>query len=293
MVIDKIKSWGCKPYPNDESLLTRLKRAAVFATFVAAFLAFFRPFNLDSIGGWTLYLICFEFGVIAFLCIAFLGIVVPHFFPKFFEPQNWVVWKEFLFTILHFVVIGIANAAFLYIMNYTQGGFWEVIIDLQVSTLAVGIFPVFFYIYYDQAKYFKKYAQEAQKMTSQIKEHPIGAQEDQLLVFKNENGEVEYQVPTSQLLFVKSDGNYLELIISDTETVKKQLLRNRIKNVLEEMPTVFVRCHRSYIVNLEKVRSVDGNARGYELTLANTELKVPVSRNLAGSVLSAIEQKTA
>lgn len=273
--------------------MVRIKRAGVFAVFVAGFLAFFRPFNLDAIDGWFLYLICLEFGAITFVCIVFLGVVVPSVFPVFFEPQQWVVWKEFIWTISHFAVIGFANVAFLYSMNYIQGGFWEVIIDLQISTLAVGIFPVFFYIYYDQAKYFKKYAQEAEKMSLQIRQHPIDLQEDKLLVFKNENGEVEYQVPTSQLLFVKSDGNYLELMISDTATVKKQLLRNRIKNVLEEMPTVFVRCHRSYIVNLEKVRSVDGNARGYELTLANTDLKVPVSRNLAGNVLSAIEQKTA
>ncbi|WP_185153438.1 LytTR family transcriptional regulator DNA-binding domain-containing protein [Fulvivirga lutimaris] len=291
-MIDKIKRWGCKPHPNDESILTRLKRAAIFGLFVAGFLVFFRPFNLDSIRGWTLYQICLQFGAITFLSIVLMSILIPYFFSSFFAPQKWMVWKELLYTILNFIVIGFANSAFLYAMNYIQGGFWEVIIDLQVSTLAVGIIPVFFYIYYDQAKYFKKYALEAQKITSQIKEHPIGAEEEQLLVLKNENGEVEYQIPASQLLFVKSDGNYLELIISETETVKKHLLRNRIKNVLEEMPNIFVRCHRSYIVNLEKVRSVDGNARGYELTLANTEMKVPVSRNLADSVLSAIEQKT-
>ena len=293
MVIDKINSWASKPYPNDETLITRIKRAVIFGLFVSVFLAFFRPFHFDTIPVSTLYVISLQFGLITFLSIVFIGVAIPYFTPKFFESQGWVVWKEFVFTSLNFIFIGFANASFLYFMNYTQGGFWEIIIELQMSTFAVGIIPVFFYIYYDQAKYFKKYALEAEQMSSQIKEHPMDLQEDKLLVFKNENGEIEYQVPTSQLLFVKSDGNYLELMIKEADKINKQLLRNRIKTVLEGLPTIFVRCHRSYIVNLEKVRSVDGNARGYELTIANTEMKVPVSRNLAADVLAAIEQKTA
>lgn len=282
-----------KPYPNDDTFWTKVRRAVIFGLFVTIFLAYFRPFHFDTIEGLALYTISLHFGTITFLSIIFIGVVIPYFAPKFFESQNWVVWKEFVFTSSNFIFIGLANAVFLYFMNYVQGTFWEVIIDLQVRTLTVGIIPVLFYIYYDQAKYFKKYALEAEKLSSQIRQHPIDLKEDKLLVFKNENGEIEYQVPTSQLLFVKSDGNYLELMIKEADKVNKQLLRNRIKNVLEELPAIFVRCHRSYIVNLEKVRQVDGNARGYELSLSDTDLKVPVSRNLANDVLMAIDRKTA
>lgn len=291
--MNKIANWSCKAYPNDDTLVSRLKRAFMFGLFVTLFLAFFKPFGFDNVGGWTLYRICIEFGLITAVSIITLNIVLTKLLPAFFDSQNWVVWKEISYTLLNFIVIGLANAVYLYFRGYTQGDFWEIIIDLQISTLAVGIIPVLFYVYYDQAKYFKKYALEAEQMSAKIAQYPIDLQEDKLLVFKNENGEVEYQIPSSQLLFIKSDGNYLELMIGETDKVKKELLRNRVKNILEELPSVFIRCHRSYIVNLEKVRSVAGNARGYELTMANTDLKVPVSRNLAADVLSAIEQKTA
>lgn len=292
-MIDKLKAWAIQSYPNDTDTPTRIKRAAVFGLFITLFLSIFRPFGFDQVSGWILYKICIEFGLITFASVAFLTIVMPLLIPGFFDPERWMVYKEIGFTIVNVVFIGFSNAMYLHLTGYSDADLWLLIVDLQVNTLSVGIIPIVFYVYYDQAKYFKKYALEAEQMSTKIAQHPIDLQEDKLLVFKNENGEVEYLIPTSQLLFIKSDGNYLELMIGETDKVKKELLRNRVKNILEELPSVFIRCHRSYVVNLEKVRSVDGNARGYELTLANTELKVPVSRNLAADVLAAIEQKTA
>ncbi|QSE96676.1 LytR/AlgR family response regulator transcription factor [Fulvivirga lutea] len=288
--MNQLANWSCKAYPNDDTLMSRLKRALMFGLFVTLFLAFFKPFGFDSVNGWLLYRICLEFGLITAISIASLSIILPYLFPTFFDSQNWVVWKEVGFTILHFVVIGLANALFLHFRGYKQGDVWEVIIDLQISTLAVGSIPVLFYVYYDQAKYFKKYVAEAKELNKYIDSHKNDQQQSALILFKNEGGDVEYQFPASQLLFIKSDGNYLELFVKTDEKIKKHLLRNRIKNVIEAIPAVFIRCHRSYVVNLDMIRKVDGNARGYELTLEYSDVKVPVSRNMASDVLLAIER---
>ena len=42
-----------------------------------------------------------------------------------------------------------------------------------------------------------------------------------------------------------------------------------------------VRCHKSYFVNLNYVKNVSGNARGYFLTINNLDISIPVSRNLS------------
>ena len=39
-----------------------------------------------------------------------------------------------------------------------------------------------------------------------------------------------------------------------------------------------VRCHRSYMVNLKKVKNVSGNAQGLKLELINQSEIIPVSR---------------
>ena len=41
-----------------------------------------------------------------------------------------------------------------------------------------------------------------------------------------------------------------------------------------------VRCHRSYIVNLKKVKNISGNAQGLKLELINQSEIIPLSRKL-------------
>ena len=65
------------------------------------------------------------------------------------------------------------------------------------------------------------------------------------------------------------------------DEVKSVLLRNSLSNINEVLFEYdeFYHCHRSYIVNLSKIKSVMGNARGYQLFLDNITEVVPVSRN--------------
>jgi DNA-binding LytR/AlgR family response regulator len=46
----------------------------------------------------------------------------------------------------------------------------------------------------------------------------------------------------------------------------------------------FFRCHRMYLVNLQRVISVSGNAQGLKLQLDGLEEAIPVSRNLTETV---------
>ena len=41
------------------------------------------------------------------------------------------------------------------------------------------------------------------------------------------------------------------------------------------------RCHRAFIINLDKVTHVEGNAQGYKLRIQDYEELIPVSRNLS------------
>lgn len=52
-----------------------------------------------------------------------------------------------------------------------------------------------------------------------------------------------------------------------------------MKSVEEQISSKkILRCHRSYIVNLEKIESLKGNAQGYKLKIFDSNYIVPVSR---------------
>ncbi len=58
----------------------------------------------------------------------------------------------------------------------------------------------------------------------------------------------------NDLKWVKSDGNYLDLYCTD----EKHLVRSSMKNFVQRLPANrFLQVHKSYLVNLEHIKSID------------------------------------
>ena len=53
-----------------------------------------------------------------------------------------------------------------------------------------------------------------------------------------------------ELLYIKAEDHYLQLIT----TGKKEFVRGKISEIVEELPPNFVKCHRSYIININYIK---------------------------------------
>ncbi len=82
------------------------------------------------------------------------------------------------------------------------------------------------------------------------------AKENKYLVFKEQGKEV--RVDTSDILYVKSARNYLEVFTTNN----KYLLREKISDFTKLVPDPieFIRVHRSYIVRLDKIDNKDNSS---------------------------------
>ena len=91
-------------------------------------------------------------------------------------------------------------------------------------------------------------------------------------------------------MFIKSDGNYSTVYLKKGDELRKKMIRNTLKSLENELINMekIVRCHKSYIVNLNKVKQVTGNARGYNFILEGLEMTIPVSRNFPKSYFKEI-----
>jgi len=109
-----------------------------------------------------------------------------------------------------------------------------------------------------------------------------GLSSDRLLV---KTGGKEKIIPFSEVRLIQGAGNYAEINLMGNES----LLDDRSLNQLEaEMPDSFFRVHRSYIVNLEHVVSVQSLGAGkYRLELKDGQ-QFPVSRNKISSLRERI-----
>ena len=101
----------------------------------------------------------------------------------------------------------------------------------------------------------------------------------ELLDFISENGKHKIQIQPSQLLFIKSADNYVEIFYLSDNKVKKELQRNSLKRIeATKAGEILIRCHRSYIVNPKNVIKIVSSPRQIELDYGNGNI-VPVSKS--------------
>jgi DNA-binding LytR/AlgR family response regulator len=63
------------------------------------------------------------------------------------------------------------------------------------------------------------------------------------------------------------------------DKIKNTLIRNTVTKIIEYLDSdKIIRCHRAYIINLDFVKRIEGNAQGLKLNLSNSENVIPVSR---------------
>ncbi len=91
----------------------------------------------------------------------------------------------------------------------------------------------------------------------------------------------DFELKIANLLFVRAEGNYVEIFYRSQAGVKKELKRitlTKLEAQLSVYPHV-LRCHRAYLVNKNNIERISGNAQGYQLTFLGTSERALVSRN--------------
>lgn len=97
-------------------------------------------------------------------------------------------------------------------------------------------------------------------------------------------------IAEKDLLYVQSMENYCTLYYLEGNSVKKIWLRISLSNILTQIQTQTIkRCHRSYIINLEKVKDIKGNAQGYKLFLQEIDFEIPVSRSFISIIIPELQ----
>lgn len=110
---------------------------------------------------------------------------------------------------------------------------------------------------------------------------------ENVTLFDN-NGVLKLSVSSSSLYYVESDDNYIIVWYTDSKgDLKRYMLRCRLKTVEESFKgSSLVRCHRKYIVNMDKVKVLRKERDGYELDLDNDAIPpIPITKTYADNVL--------
>ena len=72
------------------------------------------------------------------------------------------------------------------------------------------------------------------------------------------------------LAFIKADDHYLSI---HTIEKRKHFVRGKLSEIIEELPSNFIKCHRSYIINKNHIKQIQS-----KFIIMNDNSEIPVSR---------------
>jgi hypothetical protein len=273
-----IHKWLNIKYPQNYIIKNPFTGTLIITAFVFGFTALYKPFNTHAARALsyeaTMAIYSFLSGIFIFLSIKILKTV-----KWFSNSKDWTIFKEFLSVFIVLLVLGIA----IYLLGFfieTSAQRWNISTFLNSfkGAFLTGIFPLLFYTAINYPYLF------SESVDLNVGNVAITGQENQpsedLIQISSQLKKEELSFYASQFLYAESDGNYVIFYLSINNLVKKEIIRNSINSIEQQLSGIpyFLRIHRAFIVNLKKVRSKQGNTLGYMIKLSETEIKIPVSR---------------
>ena len=112
------------------------------------------------------------------------------------------------------------------------------------------------------------------------------------LVISGKNNNEELEMLAENFIYAQASGNYLDVVYYDKKkNVKKETIRNSVSELLDQIDSFgyIIQIHRSYVVNLNYVISINGTIKNSILKLQKKAkvLEFPIARAKVASVKSA------
>ena len=127
-----------------------------------------------------------------------------------------------------------------------------------------------------------------------VSDEPLLPSDEQKITLFDNSGVLKLSLRLSSLYYIESDDNYIMVWYTDSKgELKKYMLRCRLKTVEESFKgSSLVRCHRKYIVNMDKVKVLRKEKDGYEMDLDNDLIPpISITRTYAENVLGILDKR--
>lgn len=106
----------------------------------------------------------------------------------------------------------------------------------------------------------------------------------------SDNGNFHLHLKQEDFVYAEAVDNYCFIHFYRDGIIHKEIIRSSLTRLSDQLQAHAVkRVHRSYIVNLEKVRKYKGNASGYKLSLSDIDTELMVSRKYVDSIIPLLK----
>ncbi|MDP4237933.1 MAG: LytTR family DNA-binding domain-containing protein [Bacteroidota bacterium] len=270
-------------YLYDKANINRL--ILFTALFALLFINIFQPFGSRE---WYPYISDFKYFFFSSLIIlvGMLVVVVSRLAMLVYVKKHSISYSQYAFWVLA-EILAMSLFFSLFTKYIPKEGlnrdFMEIFHKSTVNTSLVLLLPYsILWLYFS----WRDKNNLLQKITSA--DQGSEAQRKNLIAFPDEKGVLKITIILENLLYIDSADNYVTIHYLNKSKLSHFLIRNSLKWMDENLTkdSQLVRCHRSYIVNLDKVKVLRKNKGGIfmELDAVNTP-DIPVSNSYYEQVM--------
>jgi len=255
---------------------------------VFLFILFFQPFNVTYENVNNLIIFFSGFAGIIFILNNLILIALPAIFPKTLKIGWWEVGPPFL---LNALMLALNSVAFTFYLRYVGGTKLSFYIVFQIVLIVLSLIIIIRLVFI--IRFQRHHIDLLKNKLNEIKPAHIETTDtSNIIELYSENNAEKVKLNNQSIYTIKAADNYVEIHFKENGNFQKKLLRNTLKNIetqLVKHPN-YIRCHRTFMVNLNHVTKLIRNYNGHQLILTNTE-EIPVSRHYLLKVKEKMDEK--
>ncbi|WP_430810432.1 MULTISPECIES: LytR/AlgR family response regulator transcription factor [unclassified Carboxylicivirga] len=260
------------PFDLLDSFKSRLFFVLFITNYIILFLLIYRPYNLEqwyifSDGNKTLSFLVL--GLIGGAFYALSQLLIRSFLNfKQFTLKHFALWTiveililTAILTIIYDAFNGLLNSLLEFFSNLRYI-FITLVLPYSFSLVILSLFK-------SRTEIIEL------RRANQSSSHSSNT----LIRFPDENGNVKVSILSDDVLYLVSTDNYINIYYLNDEQVRTELIRNSLKN-LEAYLDVYPieRCHRSYMINVDKISMIKKSGSKLKAKLNNAEVMIPISK---------------
>jgi len=284
-----------KPYPY----YFTLKRVSILAFSISIFIGVtFYIFSNKASSENVLLPVTqrsFYFALITFFSIILVFELVPRFYISNTKKEEWTVFKQLGLISLLLFTITIFNFTFILLISKDVNFLFSLnlFLTLTLSVFLLGILPSIVVVWVDYTIKLKENLKKSHFHNEILKntlEKNKSTELNEVISIPSETKNEVMNIDLDNFLFIKAEGNYIEVYSNEDEEINKDVYRASIQTIEKELENIpyIIRTHRSYIVNIHNIKHSQGTARNYQLFFSNINDSIPVARNRFQSFNKAI-----
>lgn len=266
------------------------------ALFAELFILIFRPFGSGdwvNILGDNDYHLSDDFMYFAFATLAVLvamGVIAisRSVVYRIAKKREIMVWECVLIIAVEIVAMALIYTLFaLYILRI-EGTFFEGWKQAILYTLCILLIPYsgFMLLFYSQDK--AKQLRQLREGLSAV-ENTTG---ENVVHFYDEKGEQKISLRANTIYYIEAADNYISIHYISGKNMQQYMLRNSLKVIEEQYESIgLIRCHRSYMVNINKIKVLSRGKDGLEIDFGDERIKsIPITKTYSKKLLEKFSE---